>query len=342
MPRSALAVPCSDPLPGASDTGAAAGPALLLGQSSKIEMLSSSQAHAIRTRQMETVCCKKGRMRPRTGLIMAAGLALSGICLFLFFERAKLASENRMLITAAESLRDGELARSQLEQQAQNGESEQHRLEHAELLRLRAEVSQLRRQITDARLVTNINGRLESKVNPSSREDSASTLAHYVSNLRLSVPWQHTVVTGGWQLPSGKHALFFMQPRRVNPAGDEEYNSSIPGQITLETWVAEVPDDVLSHSGLASLKNYSATDARHTMLSAQEGEATIAILQQTAGVDLLRAPKISTADGRPARIGMAGEQTGQSGPALDVTPVILQDGSGVDLRLSANLWLPKQ
>jgi hypothetical protein len=271
-------------------------------------------------------------------------LLLAAVCVWLLSERASLVSENAILIAAAEAHHAREKQAAELQQRADANETARARQEHLELLRLRAEVSQLRRQMSDARLATAKNRTAESNTPPSGSDDTAPTLNHYVSRLQVSVPWQQTLVTGGWQLPSGKHGLFFMQPRRVNPAGVEDYDSAVPGQITLQTWIAEVPEDVLSRSVLASLKTYTATDARHTVLSTEDARGIINLLQQTAGVDVLSAPKITTLDGRPARIALGqGEASSgpQPGPALDFTPVALPDGAGVELNLSANLWLPK-
>ena len=286
-----------------------------------------------------------GRVFPAVACL----LLLASICLWLILERTRLLSENKSLIAAAESQTSTDNNADQLQPRAQANESEGYRQEHAELLRLRAEVSELRRQLKEARLVTTKNERPATN-NPSSPDDSSPALEHYVSHLQASVPWQQTLVTGGWQLPSGKHGLFFVQPHRVNAAGNEDYDSTVPGQILLETWIAEIPDDVLSRSGLASLKTYAATDARHALLSAEQAQGVIKVLEQTSGVDILRPPNVTTLDGRqtsiaigPIAIGDRPATSGpQPGPALEFTPVVLSGGAGVDLKLSANLWLPKQ
>jgi len=228
----------------------------------------------------------------------------------------------------------------------QTDPAELQRLRNAqsELLRLRGEVTQLRQQLKDKQVAS---GKPAASATPP--KETASTPADqpvppvetYVATTQAAVGPQQTLITGGWKLPSGKRAVVLIQPRVWSGAANE------PGQVMIQTRIAELPDEVLAQVGLDRLKSETKQSSSQAILSSEQTELLVNTLQQTAGVDLLAAPKIMTLDGRQAQVKVSNEiktaASGESyeiGPSIDIVPRISADGASVDLSVSAQLRFP--
>src|SRR5262249_15556323 len=121
-------------------------------------------------------------------------------------------------------------------------------------------------------------------------------------------------------------------------------NPNQVGQVSLSSWWVEAPEEALSRIGaeldlkaLEIIKGKGSSTG--SLLTAEEFSVTLQTLQNTAGVNVLTAPGITTADGRAASISATSQQivAGQEhtlGPSLDVEPRIAEDGS-VSLSASA-------
>ena len=125
---------------------------------------------------------------------------------------------------------------------------------------------------------------------------------------------EHTLVTGGWRVPSGKRALVFVQP-------DGQFAAD--GQVLLRTRIGELPDETLARLGLADMAAAERQSSSHKTFSHEEVAGLLTTLESTTGVDLLSAP----AAGQPY----------ETGPLIDVTPQIAPDGSSVQLNVLAQL-----
>ena len=235
----------------------------------------------------------------------------------------------------------GEIARLTIQQadltQLQNSQAAQ-----SELLRLRNEVSQLRREAGEKQraLSKQSNAATPASTSSATGEPPSSPVETYVANTHGVVAWQQTLVTGGWKVPSGKRALFFLEPHLEGDANQ-------PRQVMLRTRVAELPEEVFAQLGLDSLKSDSKESSGQTILGSEQAATLLKTLEAATGVDLLSAPKIITMDGRQAQVRATSEktlsgETYETGPSVDVTPRISADGQAVDLAVSAQLRLLSQ
>jgi len=223
-----------------------------------------------------------------------------------------------------------------------NGENEQLKLQTAELLKLRGDVARLRQQLAEAALK---GPSLAAKSTPVKvAAEPFEPVQIFVANADATVPAGQTMAFGGWATPPGKRTLVFMQPKIMesNGAGDT-------GSILLESHFIEIPDETLAKlgsdlnlAGLEQLKADSNASSSHSLLTSEEAALLLKTLKDTAGVNLLSSPRVTTGDGRQAVISITEQKTigGQEhalGPSLDVEPRIAADGSSVKLTVSARL-----
>jgi type II secretory pathway component GspD/PulD (secretin) len=211
------------------------------------------------------------------------------------------------------------------------------REERSELVRLRGQVAELRRDLKSMQQAMARAGGAASSAKPNN--PAAEPVQTFVANVQATVAPQQTLVTGGWKLPSGKHALFFIEPV-VSDA-----NSDSPGQISVQTRIVELSEEALSRHGLTVLKSDIAETGVQMLLTDAQQRQILGALEQEEGVSILAAPRLSTLSGRQAQIKI-GEAyttpTGESfetGPMLDLVPTVAADGRSVDMRVSAQMRL---
>lgn len=247
----------------------------------------------------------------------------------------RLRSENAALRAAAEEAASLREENAQLAQ-ARTDPAELERLRNGqqELVRLRGQVAQLRRQLADASVRP--AAPVANPAPPPPVEAAPPPVETFSASLRVAVPWQQTLVTGGWLLPSGKRALMFVQPLEVEQAD----------QVMLQARLIEVPDATLTQLGMDGMRANSRQSSVQGLLTVEETESVLKVLQSVEGVNVLAAPRVSTANGQQARVNVAETKktpSGESyevGPAIDVTPRIAADRGSVDLTISAQLKLP--
>jgi len=228
--------------------------------------------------------------------------------------------------------------------QADPAELQRLRNYQSELLRLRSEVTQLRQQLKDKQLLSTKSAGPATSLKEKAAtpgDQPVSLVDTYVATTQAAVGPQQTLVTGGWMLPSGKRAVVLIQPRVWSGAANE------PGQIMIQTQIAELPEGVLGQVGLDRLKSETKQSSSQAILTSEQTELLVNTLQQTAGVDLLAAPKITTLDGRQAQVKVSNEiktaASGESyeiGPSIDIVPRISADGASIDLTVNAQLRFP--
>src|SRR4051812_3719320 len=89
------------------------------------------------------------------------------------------------------------------------------RVEHSELLRLRAEVSRLRQQLKELAARTSESPRTAALKEP---EQAPEAVQIFVANADAAVSAGETLVFGGWPTTAGKHTIVFLEPKVIDPS----------------------------------------------------------------------------------------------------------------------------
>lgn len=213
--------------------------------------------------------------------------------------------------------------------------AERARLEQSELLRLRSEVAQLRRQLKEA---TARSAALSKATATTTNAEPVSPVITYTATTRAPLSAKQTLVTGGWATTPGKRTLAFVTPEPLEGTADGK------GQVSLQTIFVEAPDEVLTRLGFDKLKVDGKESDAQQILSNEKMQQMLKLLQETSGVDVLSAPKVTTLDGRQAQVKVVdllpvGGVSYEVGPSIDIVPNISADGTLVDLSVSAQLRL---
>jgi RNA polymerase sigma factor (sigma-70 family) len=136
-----------------------------------------------------------------------------------------------------------------------------------------------------------------------------------------------------------------LQEQRValapTPSPESVLTNLPPVQLTIEAKFVEALPAVFNDLGWGTLVQASKQGAATGILTEQQSAALFRVLKETAGVDILSAPKVTTLDRRQAQIRAvdlrtirtgAGELEPQEvGPMLDVLPVVAADHATVEL-----------
>jgi hypothetical protein len=179
-----------------------------------------------------------------------------------------------------------------------------------ELSRLRDEVAQLTREVEAAKGGASTNG---------------SPTLQYSANVRVTVPWNQTVVTGGWKLPSGNRAFVLATPIH----GDDT------AHLRIETQIVELSQATAERFGVDG-PNAEEREVRYSVVfAADQVQALLNPLRDSGEVQVVSGTT-SAVMGMLNRI-----QLGAAGPVLDLTPLRNPaDGSGIELELTAKLNVP--
>jgi type II secretory pathway component GspD/PulD (secretin) len=117
----------------------------------------------------------------------------------------------------------------------------------------------------------------------------------------------------------------------------------MPGMVTIQARFAEMPEDVLSKTGLDWMKSGTRESSSQSILDSEESAHLVATLENSQGVNVLSAPKVSALDGRQAQIKTVNlrtfgpGETHELGPVVDLVPHLSTDGRSVDLTVIARL-----
>jgi RNA polymerase sigma factor (sigma-70 family) len=263
-------------------------------------------------------------------------LVLAGAVTCVLLQRRaiqRLRAENSRARTLTETRADESAPANQTQIDA--AEFERLRGEHVELLRLRGEVSRLRRQLEDA--YAKRPAAVPSATPIKQPQAPPEPVQTFVANADASIAPSQTLVFGGWPTPPGKCTLVFIQPKVV-----EARSADRLGSVLLEGKFAEVPDELLLTLGLERLKTDSRATSVQSLLSVDELRSLLKTLEETPGVSLLTTPKVQTLEGREAVMSVTEKKTiaGQEhtlGSSLHVEPRIAADGFSVNLTVSARL-----
>jgi hypothetical protein len=179
-----------------------------------------------------------------------------------------------------------------------------------ELSRLRDEVAQLTGEVEAAKGGASTNG---------------SPTLQYSANVRVTVPWNQTVVTGGWLLPSGNRVFVLATPTREEDAA----------RLRIETQIVELPQATVERFGVDG-PNAEEREVRYSVVfAADQVQALLNPLRDSGEVQVVSGTT-SAVMGMLSRI-----QLGAAGPVLDLIPIRnSSDGSGIELELTAKLNVP--
>ena len=205
----------------------------------------------------------------------------------------------------------------------------------AELLKLRGEVGTLRNEARDAVALGKEAMAFQAEVmQVLSNTPPVRTL---VDTSTASVPWNDTVVLGGWKTPSGRRAIVMATVGH----GDDAT------QITITSRILEYTDSAGVSFGLSKFNTDFYPDqpapARPNTLTAEQANGLLRLVESSEEVTLVSAPRITTRSGGQGQIQsveIRSTPSGQkypTGPVLDVLPTISPDGQSVLLVMTAQL-----
>lgn len=270
-------------------------------------------------------------------LLLTVGFVISfaaGVFVWLRFVTERLEAENLQLREAAKQSVDLAEENARLANEGIDpGELKRLRDGQAELLRLRGQMGQLRRELQTAQAAAvKAATAPAASISPVNQETNELPVDTFTANVTATVGWKQMLVTGGWQLPWGKRGFVLLQPQ------DAGGNS-----VRLESRVFDVPDDLLPGLGLDQFRTSDQATSGNGILSVEEALDLVKKLQTLDGVDLLTAPQVITQNGRKAQISVAEShslpsgQTYTTGPTIDVVPTIGADQQTVELVVGVQL-----
>jgi RNA polymerase sigma factor (sigma-70 family) len=202
-----------------------------------------------------------------------------------------------------------------------------------ELLKLRGEVTRLKKENEDAILAANEARDAEGQ--------ALLTLANvppvktFVQTTRANISWNEVLVSGGWKTPSGKRALIFTT---VKP--DQEAN-----QMTIQSKVLEFTDDAADKLGLSQFQvdDQPQSMLKSNKLTVEQYEAISKASQNIDGVEIIAAPAVSLTSGRTAQVqstevrSLPSGEKYFTGPVIDLIPAISEDGQSVSMVMVAQV-----
>ncbi len=201
----------------------------------------------------------------------------------------------------------------------------------AELVRLRGQTTQLRREAQEAnsaaaraQVAAQAAAAAAATPPPAPTNNAAPTTA-YTASATFRVGWRTAAATGGWVLPSGKRGFVILMPAE---AGD--------GTVSIRSLVFQVPETLLAAAGLDGLKAEGNAANGGAALTTEQLQVLTSSYRKKEGVELMSAPQISVASGQSAQVSVA-----DSGSTIAVTPTIMAENQGVEIAVNAQLNLPR-
>jgi len=200
-----------------------------------------------------------------------------------------------------------------------------------ELLRLRGQVSQLRREVDETRAT--VNRAAAAKPQTAVEETDQSPIETFTAKAVGTVGHGQSLVTGGWKIESGKRVFVLMQPS--SSSGDDT--------VLVRSQIVEVPEPLLASLGFEELKSDDSATTVSGIFSREDTAKLLANLKSMDGVNLISAPQVVTISGRQAQVAVIEShelptgQTFSTGPVVDITPTISADKQAVELVVGAQL-----
>lgn len=261
-----------------------------------------------------------------SGFLIPLVLVMTAVILFQGYSLLRLQRENSELRKEVAKLREVEKKYSEAAHGPLSPEElESLRQSKSELQRLRGQFAVLRKQLQDSPEKKN------DKPAPPPAEKDEPPVQTFTATASAQLKPDEIMVTGGWSAHAGKSVWIIISPTIGDPKG------VMPGQITLDHKIIEVPDTVARNLGLAELKTIQSNTTRHGVFDAQQTEVFWKQLEESDGVDVLSSPKVITLSGREAQVSalnstVIGGLQYQLGPTLEIIPTIL-DGGDLSLKV---------
>ncbi len=200
-----------------------------------------------------------------------------------------------------------------------------------ELLRLRGEVARSRRE--SAELSTKANEALAFQSRVLDVLSNTAPVRTFVATTAMSVPWNQTLMQGGWKIPNGRRAVALSTIERF---GDSQ-------QIRINSKVIEYTDAAAVELGIADFKNDDERPSNTLTLSSEKAAELLKRAESSSEVTIANGMQVLTVSGRAAIIQSvevrptpSGEKYA-TGPVLFVLPTISKDGSSADVVMTTQL-----
>ncbi len=283
--------------------------------------LGSALTHLMNATQMKTA--------------LVGAIALAALTTALIIEHN---SKNRLVQELDQSRAQGrelETLRAENERlqklEADAAELKRLRADQRELMRLRGEATTLRRRLAES---TNANA----PTNP--LQQARSNLVHPSPTVRkfggqasAKVPHGQTLITGGWPTAEGKRLLVMLTPQVLEGDGPTR-------QVLVQAELIEAPDAYFPEAGTEPTTDPSKPQMLGFLDQAQS-QTMLSAFKTTEGYRVMSAPRVSTADGRQARLSigtsmMIDGEAVNIGPTIDLVPRITVDGIDIELKAEVN------
>jgi len=261
-----------------------------------------------------------------TEKLRAENLALQGQTA----ELAQLAKENARLSNSLAQSNQQQLGREQM----------------AELLRLRSQAGQLKRDFAAATAAAKARPTAPAPAQnpPAANEDAGKP---FTAEFATRVPTGQSLLTGGWSTTPGMRTFILVTPSAITSDGSRASGtttSSDPLQSLMESTIFEVPEASVSQLGLDQLTSDGRQSSVQSVLAAADAKSLLDLLNTTDGVNVTH-NRVTTSDGNAATVTMS-EASGPNGDgpvaskSIEFNPHLAADGSGVDLAVKATVIQP--
>lgn len=268
-------------------------------------------------------------------LLLLVGFVLgcaAGALIWQRFAGAKLSAENHEL--RAEAARVAQLTEENAQLKSERvdpAELKRLRDGQTELIRLRGQTGQLRREAEEAKAAAarsqaaaQLAAASATAVTPPAQTIESPTMT-YTAAATVKVGWRTAAATGGWSLPSGKRGFVLLMP---SDPGD--------GTVRLRALVVQVPEILLASAGLDGLKTDGNAGEGGGALTPEQLQVLQSSFRKKEGVEIISAPAITVANGQQAQI-----TTSDPAVTIDVVPTITPDKQGVEVVVGAQVNLPR-
>ncbi|HVV71002.1 MAG TPA: sigma-70 family RNA polymerase sigma factor [Verrucomicrobiae bacterium] len=276
-----------------------------------------------------------------TKLKMAAAFIIAGLGTALLVQHQSIRraeAENAALGRRLEELR----AANQAAQAAANkNQPEPTRRAESELMRLRGEVTTLRRELQSVASRGLSTNSAQNEPGPNTAPGRPNTLH---ANIRTEIPDGQTLLTGGWSTGSGSRVFVLATPTVLLPDGNAAHGDPAGKQVNVKTRVLEVPDTLLTRVGLGALTVEGDESSSYNVLARDQLQRLLNELAAAGGTKVLSESSVTTLDARQAEIQTVDDKangaTENLSHTINVLPVISSDKSAIELTLDAGLTKP--
>jgi hypothetical protein len=203
-----------------------------------------------------------------------------------------------------------------------------------EVVRLRAEASELRRVRDELNRVKAAADALQKRASaaptppaPTPPAGLAPSPAPFTLSTTARLGRGQSVVTGGWEIAPGKRGFAFVTP-----------DIQADGTVVLSARILSLPEAAAATVGLGNLVAPGGAAQGYSLAENANLRTVFATLQNTPGAEVLAAPQVRTQPGTDAVIQVGDPTSGTI--QLRFNPRMLPDGQGLDLDLQGAITLP--